>query len=209
MRALAGRAVVPLLLGLAGLLLAGGAALPQLVQPTAAVAPVVAAPSRAPAAAAAVPALPAPVAVTTQPSPFAVPQPPRPGPVVFPAPVGTPLPETPPTAGCGGYGNPRRIVPGVATGPGSATLTWQADGHGEVTGYRVQAVSQQLVPGPQPEPVRATAAQPAGCAPVSVTVSGLTSGEAYVFWLEEQVDDPLYGTTRLVQVGTTGAVVVP
>jgi hypothetical protein len=44
--------------------------------------------------------------------------------------------------------------------------------------------------------------------PVTVTVVGLTPGEPYVFWLEEQVTSASTGVTRLVQVGTTEAVVI-
>jgi hypothetical protein len=43
---------------------------------------------------------------------------------------------------------------------------------------------------------------------VSVTLTGLTSGVPYVFWLEEQVTSVSTGVTRLVQVGTSGAVVI-
>ncbi len=142
---------------------------------------------------------------------LAVPQPPRPGRItVLPnAAVGTPPTYRQRPDACGGAGtNPRRMVPGVVPGPGRATLDWMADDRPEVLGYRVQAVSQQLVAGAQPGPVTQTVAQAAGCAPVSVTVTGLTPGEPYVFWLEEQVTSASTGVTRLVQVGTTEAVVI-
>jgi hypothetical protein len=83
-----------------------------------------------------------------------------------------------------------------------------ADVRPEVLGYRVQAVSQRLVGGEQAAPVVQAAAQPAGCVPVTVTITGLASGEPYVFWLEEQVTSASTGVTRLVQVGTTEAVVI-
>ena len=118
------------------------------------------------------------------------------------------MPDTdPPPSSCGGYANPRRIVPGVVPGVASATVSWQADGHAEVQRYRVQAVSQQLVGGLQPDPPVQVAAQPAGCEPVTVAFAGLTSGAPYVFWLEEEVPD-LYGVLRWVQVGTSDAVVI-
>ena len=122
-------------------------------------------------------------------------------------PVGVAPPTSPRPAACGGYANPRQITPGVVPGPGSATLSWQADGHPEVVGYRVQAISQRLVTGAQPAPVQRTVAQPADCVPVSVTVTGLAPGDPYVFWLEEEVRD-VGGTTRFVQVGTSGAVII-
>ena len=142
---------------------------------------------------------------------LAIPQPPRPGRItIMPnAAVGTaPTYRQRPDA-CGGGGTtPRRMVPGVVPGPGSATLDWMADARPEVLGYRVQAVSQQLVAGLQPPPVVQTVAQPDGCVPVTVTMAGLTPGVPYVFWLEEQVTSASTGVTRLVQVGTTDAVVI-
>ena len=123
--------------------------------------------------------------------------------------VGTPPTYRQRPDACGGGGTvPRRMVPGVVAGPGSATLEWMADARPEVIGYRVQAVSQRLVGGAQPEPVVQTVGQPGGCTPVSVTVTGLTSGVPYVFWLEEQVTSASTGVTRLVQVGTTRPVVI-
>lgn len=140
-----------------------------------------------------------------------VPQPPRPGRIsIMPnASVGTPPVYRPRSDGCGGAGTtPRRIVPGVVPGPGSATLDWMSDDRPEVVGYRVQAVSQRLVGGQQPAPVVRAVAQVEGCQPVTVTVDGLTPGDPYVFWFEEQVTSASTGVTRLVQVGTTAAVVI-
>jgi hypothetical protein len=141
-----------------------------------------------------------------------VPQPPRPAHVTrVPAPaaaVGIPPTYTPPTPSCGGYGNPRRIVPGATPGSGSATVSWLADGHTEVQGYRLSAVSQVLVTGAQAAPRQRTVAQPSGCVPVTVTLTGLTPGVPYVFWLEEQTLDSRTGAVRFVQVGTSDAVVI-
>jgi hypothetical protein len=141
---------------------------------------------------------------------LAVPQPPRPGRItIMPnAAVGTPPTYAPRPDTCGAYSVPRRMVPGVVAGTGAATLDWMSDDRAEVLGYRVQAVSQQLVGGRQPDPVVQSVAQPGGCVPVRVTVTGLTSGVPYVFWLEEQVTSVSTGVTRLVQVGTSGAVVI-
>ena len=123
-------------------------------------------------------------------------------------PHGVPLETTPPPAVCGGYGNPRQIPPGVTPGAGSATVSWQADGHDEVQGYRVTAVSQQLVGGEQPPPPQATAAQRTDCGEVTVTLAGLTSGAPYVFWLEELVLDAGTGVPEYVQVGWSSPVVI-
>jgi hypothetical protein len=122
-------------------------------------------------------------------------------------PRGTPPPLEPrPDTACSGYPVPRRIVPGVVTGPGTATLSWRSDASVDVQRYRVQAVSQRLVAGPQPTPPALTVGQPAGCEELSVTFEGLQSGVGYVFWLEEEVRDSL--SLRWVQVGTTAPATV-
>jgi hypothetical protein len=123
-------------------------------------------------------------------------------------PHGVPLETTPPPAVCGGYGSPRQIPPGVTPGAGSATVSWQADGHEEVQGYRVTAVGQQLVAGAQPPPPQATAAQRPDCGEVTVTLAGLTPGAPYVFWLEELVLDAVTGVPEHVQVGWSSPVVI-
>jgi hypothetical protein len=133
---------------------------------------------------------------------------PRPGTFEVPRPVpyGV-IPHTQASpAPCGSYSVPKTINPGATPGTGSATVYWQADDRAEVTGYRVQAVPQTIVPGVQPEPVKLTVDQPGGCVQVSTTVTGLTSGETYIFWLEEAVVDSISGATRLIQVGTSSPV---
>jgi hypothetical protein len=173
-------------------------ALPAVAAPAAALPGRVTVVAPPPAAPAAVP----PVSTVDIPRPQQIEARVRPG-----VPSGV-MPDTdPPPSSCGGYANPRRIVPGVVPGVASATVSWQSDGHAEVLRYRVQAVSQQLVGGLQPDPPVQVADQPAGCEPVTVAFAGLTSGAPYVFWLEEEVPD-LYGVLRWVQVGTSDAVVI-
>jgi hypothetical protein len=173
----------------------------------------------------ALPAVPAPAAALPGPVPVLAPPPaapaavppvsvvdiPRPQQIEVRVRPGVPygvMPDTdPPPSSCGGYGNPRQILPGVVPGVASATVSWQADGHAEVQRYRVQAVSQRLRTGLQPEPPSQIAPQPAGCEPVTVALRGLTSGVPYVFWLEEEVPDSS-GVLRWVQVGTSAAVVI-
>jgi hypothetical protein len=135
---------------------------------------------------------------------------PRPGTfeVPRPAPYGVVPNLVPSPAPCGGYSTPKQINPGAVPGTGSATVSWMSDNRAEVTGYRVQAVAQTIVSGTQPEPVKKTAAQPSGCVEVSTTITGLTSGETYVFWLEEAVVDSTTSVTRLVQVGTSAPVTI-
>jgi hypothetical protein len=93
-------------------------------------------------------------------------------------------------------------------GPGSATVSWQADGRDVVQGYRVTAVSQQLVTGEQPAPPQVTVGQRADCGEVTARIGGLTSGVAYVFWLEELVLDTDTQVTEYEQVGWSPAVVI-
>ena len=139
-----------------------------------------------------------------------VPQPPRPNGITIQpwARYGVSPTLTPLEPACGGYSSPKRITPGVVAGAGSATVTWQSDNRSEVGSYQVSAVSQQPVTGAQPAPVTATVAQPTGCQPVTVTVTGLVSGQYYVFWLEEQVTSPTTGRVRLDQVGSSSAVLI-
>ena len=153
---------------------------------------------------------PAPAAPAAVP-PMSVVDIPRPQPIEVRVRPGVPygvMPDTdPPPSACGGYANPRQILPGVVPGVASATVSWQADGHTDVQRYRVQAVSQRLVPGLQPEPPSLIAPQPADCVPVTVAFTGLTSGVPYVFWLEEEVPDT-FGVLRWVQVGTSAPAVI-
>lgn len=155
----------------------------------------------------AVPALPEPAVDTPV---LALPVPRRMD-VQLPAPMvprGEPLEVTPPPAQCGGYGSLRQMPPGVVPGPGSATVTWQADGRETVQGYRVTAVSQRLVAGEQPAPPRVDAPQRGDCGEVSAVLTGLTPGTPYVFWLEEAVLDLDTQVVEYVQVGWSSPVVV-
>ncbi|MEU2350669.1 fibronectin type III domain-containing protein [Modestobacter sp. NPDC049651] len=142
---------------------------------------------------------------------FYVPQPPRPDlrnlNVPY-SPVGVSPTLSPEPDGCGGATRPRRVSPGVTPGRGSAVVTWQASDQPEVLGYRVSAVSQQLVGGTQPAPVQRTVDQVEDCQQLSVTVAGLQPGVPYVFWLEEQTASNVRTTVRWVQVGTSDAVVI-
>ncbi|MCU1617265.1 MAG: uncharacterized protein JWO98_4805 [Frankiales bacterium] len=123
-------------------------------------------------------------------------------------PVGAAPTLRPPPAKCGGYSTPRRITPTVVAGAGSATVTFPSDTSADVQRYRVQAVSQRLVTGTQPPHVVGTAPQRTGCGDVSLTLTGLTSGDHYVFWLEEQQVDPGNGRTLFVQVGSSEPVAI-
>jgi hypothetical protein len=172
------------------------------------------APALPPAAAAAAANVPGAIVVPV-PGGVAAPTFVVPRPVVVPGaavppyvPVGKAARTSPPRARCGGYTTPRLVTPAVTPGRGRATVTFPADGSAPVRSYRVQAVSQRLVAGRQPPPVVAAAAQKRACGQVTVSLSGLRSGTAYVFLLEERTPDPHYPVTRFVQVGRSDAVVI-
>lgn len=123
-------------------------------------------------------------------------------------PYGVPPATSPPPARCGGYSTPRRITPTVVPGTGAATVSFPSDPSSDVQGYRVEAVGQKLATGTQPPHVVATAAQRSGCATVTVTLGGLTSGQTYVFWVEEQQVTAGNGKTLYVHVGSSEPTVV-
>jgi hypothetical protein len=77
-----------------------------------------------------------------------------------------------------------------------------------VRSYRVSAISQQLYAGTQPAPPTVTVARGVGCGPLSVTLTGLTHGTDYVFWLEEGDPDPT-GGLRYWLVGQSPGVLIP
>ncbi|MGY1634329.1 hypothetical protein ACI784_21735 [Geodermatophilus sp. SYSU D01186] len=147
----------------------------------------------------------APPVVATGPAPLA----PRGVQVDVPHPMvprGVPMETELPEALCGSTGSPRRISPTVVPGPGSAAVSWPADGHTDVRRYRVQAVSQRLVPGAQPVPPQQVVAQAANCVEVGATLAGLERGVPYVFWLEEEIE--VDSALRWVQVGTSSPVTI-
>jgi hypothetical protein len=76
----------------------------------------------------------------------------------------------------------------VTVGTGSLTATWPSQ-HG--SDFRIAAVPQRLVSGVQPAVAWQHVAAGSGCT-VTATVGGLTSGKAYILWL----DAPNAGTER-------------
>jgi hypothetical protein len=123
-------------------------------------------------------------------------------------PHGVVPPTSPPPARCGGYSTPRKVTPTVLPGAGSATVSFASDPSSDVRSYRVQAISQHLVTGSQPGHVVATAPQRANCGQVTVRLAGLTPGDPYVFWLEEEQVDTGNGKAQFVQVGASQPVVI-
>jgi hypothetical protein len=103
--------------------------------------------------------------------------------------TGTRPPGLPPVSflptepGCGAATwtvDPVLIPLTVTPGAGSLTVTWPRQYE---SGYRVAAVPQPLVPGGQQEYTWQTVPAGTGCT-VTATIRGLTSGTAYVVWLD-------------------------
>ncbi|MBN1173090.1 MAG: hypothetical protein JXA67_13020, partial [Micromonosporaceae bacterium] len=91
---------------------------------------------------------------------------------------------------------------GVVPGAGSATVSWLSTGDDSVASYRVAAISQDLVTGAQPLPVWVTVPPGTACVLLQATVTGLTSGGRYVFWLTAI----LSREPREVMIGRSGGV---
>jgi hypothetical protein len=90
----------------------------------------------------------------------------------------------------------------VTPGAGSLTVEWPTQG---LSDYRITAVLQDLVVGPQPEPVWISVPSAKGCS-VSATISGLTSGEAYIVWLDAPNTGREVDGTRHLYSGRSGVV---
>jgi hypothetical protein len=69
--------------------------------------------------------------------------------------------------------------------------------------YRITAVPQALVAGPQPEPTWQTVTKGSGCT-TSATISGLTSGAAYIIWLDAPDTPRQADGTRSLYSGKSG-----
>lgn len=107
------------------------------------------------------------------------------------------------------------LGPGTPTGltvsvrPGAAVVSWTTP---DASTHPVQ--SWLLAPADQ-EPPRGstiawqTVAAGPGCGTVSATVSGLTSGHRYAFWVEEVVISAEDGIPQAHLYGTAAPVVIP
>jgi hypothetical protein len=102
-----------------------------------------------------------------------------------------------------------RLYPGkmdkitAVSGVGAATVSWISSNEAIVVSYKVAAVSQDLMLGTQPPLNWITVAAPGTCTSTSTTVSGLSSGGRYVFWL---VAVTSYG--REIMIGRSGGILV-
>lgn len=90
----------------------------------------------------------------------------------------------------------------VTPGSGSLTVEWPTQYN---SNYRVTAVLQGVVVGRQPEPVWQDVPAGTGCA-VSTTITGLTSGAAYIVWLDAPNTGRERDGTRHLYSGRSGVV---
>ena len=95
------------------------------------------------------------------------------------------------------------LIPMVVTpGRGSLEVRWP-NRYGNR--YRIAAVPQDLVSGAQPQPRWQTVTTGGECT-ASATVRGLTSGEAYVIWLDAPDTPRRVDGSRSLYSGKTGVV---
>ena len=95
------------------------------------------------------------------------------------------------------------FIPVVVTpGAGSLKVEWPTQ---YASGYRVTAVPQKLVKGPQPEPPWKTVAAGTGCT-VTATITGLTTGAPYIVWLDAPGTGYETDGTRHLYSGRSGVV---
>ena len=97
------------------------------------------------------------------------------------------------------------LIPMIVTpGPASLTVRWP-NRFGNT--YRVTAVPQELVAGAQPEPTWHTVTTGTEC-DASATITGLTSGAAYIVWLDAPDTPRRLDGSRSLYSGKS-AVVIP
>jgi hypothetical protein len=94
-------------------------------------------------------------------------------------------------------------VPGV----GSASVSWLSLGDPRIVEYKIAAVLQNRPGGSVPPATWTVVPKPNGCQQVSATVTGLTRGDWYVFWLDVVVTtvptgrrEPMIGRSPAFQV---------
>ncbi|MFC7529555.1 hypothetical protein [Actinoplanes sp. GCM10030250] len=90
----------------------------------------------------------------------------------------------------------------VTPGAGTLKVEWPAQFD---SNYRLAAVPQALISGKQPEPVWQSVAAGSGCS-VTATITGLTSGKAYIVWLDAPNTGRERDGTRHLYSGRSGVV---
>lgn len=90
----------------------------------------------------------------------------------------------------------------VTVGTGQVKIEWPTQYDSD---YRVTAVPQQLVKGPQPEPTWKAVAAGTGCT-TTTTITGLTSGAPYIVWLDAPNTGREVDGTRHLYSGRSGVI---
>jgi hypothetical protein len=92
-------------------------------------------------------------------------------------------------------------------GVGQASLSWMSLGDPRIVEYKIAAVLQNRPGGSVPPATWTTVPKPSGCQQMNATVTGLTSGNWYVFWLDVVVTtlptgrrEPMIGRSPAFQV---------
>lgn len=92
-------------------------------------------------------------------------------------------------------------------GVGEATVSWMSLGDPRIVEYRIASVLQNRPGGSVPPATWTTVPKPSGCQQMSATVTGLTRGNWYVFWLDVVVTtlptgrrEPMIGRSPAFQV---------
>jgi hypothetical protein len=124
--------------------------------------------------------------------------------------TGTPAPALPPVkflaagSSCAKFARIDAVLIPLTVTPGKGTLkiTWPQE---FASNYRVAAVAQPLVSGPQKPEVWQNVAPAAGCT-VTTTITGLKSGVPYIVWLDAPNTGSERDGTRHPYSGRSGVV---
>ncbi|MCM4078879.1 fibronectin type III domain-containing protein [Paractinoplanes hotanensis] len=94
----------------------------------------------------------------------------------------------------------------VKVGTTTATVTWYHPGDPAITTYRITSISQDPVPGPQPDLAWQDKKPADGCSNLSVTVTGLQRNNRYVFSVDAVRKPTWTDTTRAATIARSEAV---
>ena len=95
----------------------------------------------------------------------------------------------------------------ATAGVGQASVNWMSIGDPRVVEYRIAPVLQNRPGGSVPPALWTTVPKPSGCQLINATVTGLTKGNWYVFWLDVVVTTHPTGR-REPMIGRSGAFLV-
>ncbi|GAB7052734.1 hypothetical protein [Catenuloplanes indicus] len=96
----------------------------------------------------------------------------------------------------------------VTPGAGQATVTWVNVGDPAVQSYRLAAIPQTIYYGEQAPANWMDVPAGDGCTTITRTVTGLTKGEPYIFWLDAIVNSYEYGQGRDIQIARSTPIII-